>query len=176
MNEQADIVSTVMIDLKISEDLQRRVLDYYNKILESKLIRTNEFYNLLSPCRAEFIKLYQIEETVNMLTFINKKNTRQIEKFVLSLELGFYLPDDIILKQGYHNNYFYFVHEGLLEVIQNKSDFLFFNNQEVNKFFKNKEEGSSTVNIDVSDPIQGEPSIFDPSPTHGELFKRQMTK
>lgn len=44
-----------------------------------------------------------------------------------------------------------------------------------NKFFENKEKDSSILNIQVSNPIEKEASIFDPSPTREEQYKRQFS-
>ena len=163
------------MNLKIPEHLQRRVLDYYDRLLDGHFVRSNEFYNFLSLSRTEYIKLYQIHKSVGNISFIHERDVRQIEKFVLNLELGLYLPDDVIIKQGEMNKYFYYIHSGLIEVVQQKEDFMYFDYTVVNKIFNSKEKNQQST-INISESKNEEVSVFDASPTHNELFKRQMSK
>lgn len=134
MNEEADIINTIMLNLRIPEHLQNRVIDYYDEILESMFVNNSDVYNHLSTPVADFMKLYQIRNSVNELKFINSHNMRQIENFVSELKIAFYLPSDIIVKEGHKNDKFFYIHTGLVEVIQEHTDFAFFDYVEVNKF------------------------------------------
>lgn len=145
MNEEADVVSSVMISLHLPEQIQNRIHEYYDNVSESMLIKNPEVYSLLSFSIADFMKLYQIRQSVNDIDFINRKHMRQIENFVTHLRIGFYLPEDIIIKQGENNNKFYYIHEGLVEVAQHDVDFEFFNICQTEKFFETKFANSIIV-------------------------------
>lgn len=134
MNEEADIVSMIMISLRIPEHVQRRVLEYYEELIEGKFVKNPEMYKLLSTNMTEFIKLYQIKESVKGLSFIDHTNLQQIEKFAACTSISFYLPGDIIIRQGEQNSKLYYVHEGIVEVIQHDVDFLYFDHREVEDF------------------------------------------
>ncbi|CAI2370102.1 unnamed protein product [Moneuplotes crassus] len=173
LNEQEDVISTVMMNIKIPEHLQRRVLDYYDETIESKLIWSNEFFNYLSSTDAETIKNYQIKNTLHKLSFINRKNKKELEKFCRNLEHSFYLPDDIIIKQGYFNNDFYFLHQGLLEVVQHSCDFMFFDYKEVQATFETKKKREQKEV--KSEEIFEENSLSDNNPSTSQPFKRRTT-
>ena len=140
VNDEYDIINSVMLQLRISEHIQNRVIEYYDDMTESFFVNNYEVYDHLSTSMSDFIKLYQIRKSVHDLKFINTQNMRQIENFVSCMNVSFYLPSDIILKQGSRNDRFYFVHEGLLEVIQEKQDFEFYDLAEVDRFINEKEQ------------------------------------
>lgn len=88
------------------------------------IFKNPDIYNMLSTSMADFIKLYQVRDTVSELSFINRRHMREIENFVSYLEIKFYQPGDIIIKQGSANTNFYFIQDGIVEVIQEKSNFM----------------------------------------------------
>lgn len=123
-----------MLNLRLPEDIQNRVIDYYDETTESMFVKNPEVYNHLSTSMSDFIKLYQIRNSVHDLKFINGQNLRQVESFVTCLQVSFFMPSDIIIKQGSKNDTFYYVHEGLLEVVQENADFAFFDYRAVERF------------------------------------------
>ena len=136
-SEEIDIMSTLMVDLRISDDLQDRVFEYYDKINQLNYITNHHVYELLSPCLSDVIKLFQIELTVIKLPFINPDNRMQIEKFTRHIKLSFFLAGDIIIKQGLNNDKLYYVHKGLAEAIIEHKDFEHFNHQKVEEYMHN---------------------------------------
>ena len=50
------------------------------------------------------------------------------------MTIQFYIPGDIILKEGNVSSNFFFIHEGLCEVLVELEDFLFFDFQQVKQF------------------------------------------
>lgn len=129
-----------MLNLRINEDLQARVMEYHDELDKAMYIKHTDVYNYLSTSMSDFMKLYQIRETIRNVGFINRKNMRQIENFVSRISLNLYMPGDIILKQGQRNFTFYYIHSGLVEVIQEKHDFEYFNHKEVEKFINQKDD------------------------------------
>jgi len=133
-SEEADAISNVMLTLRISEHIQNRVHEYYDKITESMFIHNSSVYDLLSPPLVNTIKLYQADMRISSLSFINPYNLKQMESFAKNLEIVHYLEGDIIIKQGDMNEYFYYMHDGLAEVIMEFIDFIYFDYQSVAKF------------------------------------------
>lgn len=162
----------MMINIKLPEHLQRRVHSYYDEVLESRLIWSQEFFTQVSSTAIEKIKEHQIKDTVDKLSFINKGDKKEIEKLLINLEHSFYLPNDIIIKQGYFNDKFYFVHQGILEVIQHKFDFMFFDYKEVKSHFDNIKKQNPDRVVDNNETIYEEGSVYDPNPTLSKLVTR----
>lgn len=85
---------------------------------------------------------------------------RELENFVANLKISSYLPGDIIIKQGCKNDKFYYIHKGIVEVLQHSSDFDYFDFQEVDNFMNhsklvnyeeinenNQEQPQSPINL-----------------------------
>lgn len=87
ISEEIDIINTVMLNLRIPENIQNRVLEYYDNLGESQFIHKNEVYTLLSPPLVLVIKMFQVHISVNGLGFLNTKDFRQIEYFCSNLEV-----------------------------------------------------------------------------------------
>ena len=136
-SEEIDVMSTLMVDLRISDDLQDRVFEYYDKINQLNYITNDHVYELLSPCLSDVIKLFQIELTVIKLPFINPENRIQIEKFTRHIQLSFFLAGDIVIKQGLNNDKLYIIHEGLAEAIIEHKDFEHFNHKKIEEYMHN---------------------------------------
>ena len=71
------------------------------------------------------------------MSFIHIDNVREVESFACKCKVNFYLAGEIILKQGGDNNKFYFINEGLAEVIHENRDFIFFDYKKVEEFISN---------------------------------------
>ena len=145
--EEFDMVNTVMINLKIDENVKTRIIEYYEELKKTNFIQSPEIYKILPLSLSDSIKHFQINTTIEKLNFINKLNQNQISKLIKNIQISFYLPEDVIIKQGNlkriiilgtTNNTFYFIHEGLLEVIVEKKDFDYFNINDFDQFFEGK--------------------------------------
>ena len=99
-NEELGIIETILVDLRIEQHIQNRVFEYYEKFKESKYVNTPQVSDLMSPNLAGLGKIFQIEETITKLSFLDCKSVIQITKFVNELQVQFYLAGDIVLKQG----------------------------------------------------------------------------
>ena len=53
-----------MTAIKLPEDLQGRILEYYEARKNVKIIRNMEFYKILNPNLIKLIKLFQTEEAI----------------------------------------------------------------------------------------------------------------
>lgn len=133
-SEEIDIISSVMLSLRLSESIQDRVFEFYDKLTEAMYIKNSEVYSMISPQLADTVKLYQIKSSVSELSFLNQKNKRQIELFWRHVKLDFQLAGDVIIKQGTNNSYFYFVWKGLVEVLFEHYDYDYYNHKRVERF------------------------------------------
>lgn len=142
-NEEFDMVNTVMVNLKINDNLKTRVLEYYDELKKASFIDSPEMYKVLPKSLWDLIKEFQIYSTVRKLNFINITNQIQIFKLVKHIQIWYYLSGEVILKQGKirelilgsTNSNFYFVHQGMLEVIIEKRDFDYFCIEDSEKYF-----------------------------------------
>lgn len=112
--------------MRIPEHIQSRVYEYYYELAESIFLKNNEMYSYLSTSMSDTVKIHQIKESIFGLSILNKSNIRQIEGFAKNLKINFYLSGDVILKEGSENFTFYYIHKGLVEVIQQNKDFIYF--------------------------------------------------
>ena len=128
-SEEVDIISTVMLNLQIKEGVQDRVFDFYNEMSEARFIKTPHLYELINPNLTHHLKMYQINTCIREISFLSFKNLNEIEAFSRELEIVFFLSGDIILKQGFSNEYLYIVDKGLVEVILEHNDFEYFDHK-----------------------------------------------
>ncbi len=57
-SEEFDLVSSVMAGLKIPEDIQARVLQYYENLQSAKFIKNESVYEILNECLTNSIRLF----------------------------------------------------------------------------------------------------------------------
>ena len=62
-----------------------------------------------------------------------------------------FIEGDIIIKQGYMNSNFYYIHEGMWEVILETKDFMFFNYKEVQNFISKSDKNGKSEFDDSSE-------------------------
>lgn len=137
-NEELDIISIVMLNLRLPEDIQSRVLQYYDELTKANFIITEcQLYSLLSPHLSNVIKLFQIHDTLKKVSFIQIDSVREVESFATKCSVNYFLAGEIILKQGGFNDQLFIIIEGLAEVINEKRDFIFFDYKEVEKYIAN---------------------------------------
>jgi len=107
-----------MLSLRLPENIQDRVFDYYYEMSDSQYI-SNSLTNT--------VNYYQTRIGIKKLKFLNSRTENQIDALWRDLELLYFLSGDIILKQGQKNDYVYFIIEGLSEIILEHNDFEYFN-------------------------------------------------
>jgi hypothetical protein len=73
-SEEMDVISSVMLNLKIPEEVQNRVVEYYDEMVKACFIKNDDLYNKLSMTLADLVKMYQMEKTIKSLNFINENN------------------------------------------------------------------------------------------------------
>ena len=63
-----------MMNLKIPEDIQSRVLEYYDFKNTITYVKNEHFYSLLNHNLVKVIKLFQTEEAILNLGLFDKQN------------------------------------------------------------------------------------------------------
>lgn len=59
--EELDIIAGVMLQLKIPEEIQTRVYDYYEGVLKAPFVHNAEVYDYLSMKLIDSVKIFQME-------------------------------------------------------------------------------------------------------------------
>lgn len=134
-NEEVDILNTSMFQLKISEGLQQRVVDYYELVSRSKYQYKEEAFETLNHSLRELIGCFQVDCTLKNIKFIDEYNFELIQNLSEKMSIESFQTDDIIIKQHTIGRKFYFIIEGLAEVLLEHEDYEFFNLKESKKYF-----------------------------------------
>ena len=79
--DELDIISSVMMNLRLKVDVQSRVLEYYDELMKVDFVTEPYYYSLLSPHLSNTVKLFQIKKTIRSLSFMDIKNIREVESF-----------------------------------------------------------------------------------------------
>ncbi|CAI2365644.1 unnamed protein product [Moneuplotes crassus] len=130
-SEEVDIISTIMLNLRLPEKIQDRIFDYYYGMNESQYVPNSI---------TETIKYYQTRPGIRKLLFLDSRKSHQLDAFCKDLELCYFLSGDIILKQGLDNEYVYFIIEGFVEVILEHNDFEYFDFKKVQQYIAHKKK------------------------------------
>ena len=69
-NEEMDIVNSVMLNLRIPEHVQNRVVEYYDEMIKAMFIKNENIYTKLNLSLSDIIKMYQMEKSIKNLNFI----------------------------------------------------------------------------------------------------------
>ena len=77
------------------------------------------------------------------LKCINIASLTQIEDFLKYVNISHFLEGDIIIKQGFTNDYLYFIIEGLAEVFVENTDFVFYDFYSVSKFISRPKDSEN---------------------------------
>eukprot|EP00347_Sterkiella_histriomuscorum_P016745 403352016 len=134
INEELDMINLMMTSLKIPENTQNRVLQYYDLKNSMRFVKNEQFYDLLNENLTKLVKLFQTEDAIMKINLFDKHNTNQIENFANLMKVSIYLPSDVVAKQGDIGDYFYVVIDGLAEVRSETKDFMFFDHDSTLKF------------------------------------------
>jgi hypothetical protein len=87
-SEELDIISTSMISLRIPEDIQARVLEYYDELVKADFIKEAGFYSLLSPGLSNAVKLFSLGK-LEKISFLDTKSRREVESFANKCTLSY---------------------------------------------------------------------------------------
>lgn len=125
--EEIDILHSTMFNLRINENIQKKVTKYYEIITEPHLGFKKDAFKYLNHSLHEKIELYQIKGTVSDLSFIHQNNSELLKSLADNMSIEFFQAGDIVIKQHDIGRSFNFIMEGLAEVFLENEDYEFFN-------------------------------------------------
>lgn len=142
--EEIDAIQSVMFHLRISEKTQRKVLEYYDMIMDSPFDHNEKAFQSLNHSIRELIVLFQANESIKKLSFIHKNNLEIVTLLSHNMKIESFQAGDIIIKQNNQSYKFYFIMVGLVEVILEEKDYEFYAQEEVERQFENLKRADGT--------------------------------
>ena len=153
--EELDLINEVMFQLRLKETTQKRVLKFYEKMKESSYQYKERAFEKLNHSIKELIILFQIDDTLNKISFIHQNNYELVQMIAFSMTVESFQAGDVIIKQDDIGSKFYFIIQGHVEVFIDNEDYEFFNGIEVRKFYdslgQQKEKSKSFIIKDRSE-------------------------
>ena len=137
-----------MVSLKLPEEIQQSVIRYYENYQRQKYIHSEQVYRFLNKTIIHWVKLFQVETQLTDSGLVQEANSDMLYQLSSMIEIKFFPKDEVVVKQNDMPDYFYLVLDGLLEVSQEKGDFMFFDrdesknfiDQQIKKYVKRKKE------------------------------------
>jgi hypothetical protein len=80
-NEELDMMTSVMMGLKLPEEIQLNVLDYYLALQSCKYVHNDQVYDYLNKCITNTIKHFQVEHWVIQSQLVHEDNQSLILQF-----------------------------------------------------------------------------------------------
>ena len=80
-NEELDMMTSVMMGLKLPEEIQLNVLDYYLALQSCKYVHNDQVYDYLNKCITNTVKHFQVENWVIQSQLIHEDNQSLILQF-----------------------------------------------------------------------------------------------
>ena len=77
-NEEFDNLTSVMIGIRLPEEIQTDVLAYYEQLQNSKFVKNEQVYEYLNKCGTNAVKLFQVEEKIIGSNLIHESNQNLI--------------------------------------------------------------------------------------------------
>ena len=111
MNEEYEYVLNSMRALRVPEDLQDRVLTYYERLKCVQKIRDSEVDKLLSEHLGALISTRYFHNTIKRLSFHSGKYHEIIE-FAEHVTVQVFVQNDVIIKELEEGTQFFFIKEG----------------------------------------------------------------
>lgn len=132
--------------MQVPEDIQNRVYDYLEfGTVKTDYVRSQKFFQLISDCQRDIIKMISFESSMRSTgLFTSHNDLSQIKFFIQNMEVHVYLPQDVIVKQNdmadSETEFVYFIIEGFAQVIQERRDFCYFYQDNINHFMTEHEQ------------------------------------
>jgi len=139
-NEELHLIGSVMTTLKIPEETQNRVYEYFDIKNEGKYVRNEKFYEILNYSLQQTIRLFQTEEAIMRTDLFDHRNSSQIENFANLIKIATFMPQDVLVKQGDIGDKFFLILDGMVEIVSEFRDFEFFDFEQTVEFIGISEE------------------------------------
>lgn len=135
-NEELDMMTSVMMGLKLPEEIQLNVLDYYLALQSCKYVHNDQVYDYLNKCITNTVKHFQVENWVIQSQLIHEDNQSLILQFASLTTMEYFQQNEIVIKQNDLSDNFYLICEGIVEVAQETRDFTYYDYSKKKRFLE----------------------------------------
>lgn len=163
INEDFDMIQSVMASLKLPEEIQQQVISYYETVQMSKFIHNEQVYEYLNRCITDSVKLFQIEEIIEMSGLLSYNQRNHVVQLSSLFQIQFYQQNEFVIKQNDLPDYFYLICEGIVEVFQEKNDFVYFEYEKKKSMIDNLTNTSNQHKRQTEQKAKQKRLILDPS-------------
>jgi hypothetical protein len=132
------MISNVMIGVRLPEEIQMNVVNYYDRLMTSKFVHNELVYEYLNQIITKSIKMFQVEDMLLDSKLISDSNVGLLKHFASLFKIEFFPENEIILKQNDIPDNFFLICEGIVEVSQEKIDFIYFDYVKKTKFMEDQ--------------------------------------
>jgi hypothetical protein len=99
-NEKVDFIQGMMYQMRLPEDIQIRILDYYECFKKSKYIIGNQNIKILSPSLQEKVALHQLKIILKEIPVLQSTDTRLAIMFSKFTKIHIFLPGKVSKSNG----------------------------------------------------------------------------
>ena len=110
-----------------------RIVDYYNYVIDSRYTKKTHQFEFLNIYLRKVVTLHQAEVKITNYGLHKSDSTGLYRALALNMTIETFQPKDIILKQGAINNKVFFIVQGIVEIIDEKADYEFYNYEATGK-------------------------------------------
>ncbi|CAI2370830.1 unnamed protein product [Moneuplotes crassus] len=140
-NEDLDTLNSSMFNFRITESMQKKVLDFYDLLYESKYQYKECAFETLNHPTREMISLFQIHDTLKSISFLHKSNFELVRSLSEKMVIETFQAGDIIIKQDDIGTKFCLIIEGLAEVFLEYQDYDFYTPAVVKEHYDSNQAG-----------------------------------
>jgi len=130
------MMTSVMMGLKLPEEIQLNVLDYYLALQSCKYVHNDQVYDYLNKCITNTVKHFQVENWVIQSQLIHEDNQSLILQFASLTTMEYFQQNEIVIKQNDLSDNFYLICEGIVEVAQETRDFTYYDYSKKKRFLE----------------------------------------
>jgi CRP-like cAMP-binding protein len=103
-------------------------------VIDSRYTKKTHQFEFLNIYLRKVVTLHQAEVKITNYGLHKSDSTGLYRALALNMTIETFQPKDIILKQGAINNKVFFIVQGIVEIIDEKADYEFYNYEATGKF------------------------------------------
>ena len=118
LNEQLDMVQQTMRSIKLPEEIQDKVMSYFQYITETPDVHLDldKFFNLLGPKLKQVILFHLHSEVITSIDILQGLSEIELNFIVVNLKNVLFLPGDVVIRQGEEAETMFFLTKGKADV------------------------------------------------------------
>merc|ERR1719402_1816968 len=114
--EKTTQIKEYMDFCKVTKELRKRILDYYEVKYHRKMFDEDSILDELSPLLREKVVNFNCRALVKSVEFLSSADPDFVSDLISCLKEEVYLMGDKIIQEGHHGNQMYFVKQGSVSV------------------------------------------------------------